>query len=133
MSGIAAVALDNLEAGKEPETLRLYVVCSAPGNTEFLRTTLERAVPKIDTETYELWSGNHGGNMAFQLKINAAGEYAGRIYTRDGRVSRQSSFTKDGELSIILEETVGNPPNELATPFQLILRTAEGNKIEKNN
>ena len=125
MSGIAAVALDNLEVSKEPETLRLYVVCSAPGKTEFLRTNVERAVPKIDTATYELWSGNHGGNMAFQLKINAAGEYAGRIYTRDGRVSRQSSFTRDGELSIILDETIGNPPNETPTPFQLILRTAE--------
>ena len=126
MSGIAAVALDNLEVGKEPETLRLYVVCSAPGNTEFLRATVERAIPKIDTETYELWSGNHGGNMAFQLKINAAGEYAGRIYTRNGRVSRQSSFTKEGELSVILEETIGTPPNETPLPFQLILRMAEG-------
>lgn len=81
MSGIAAVALDNLEVTKELETLKLYVVCSAPGKAEFLRGTVERAIPKIDTATYELWSGKHGGNMAFQLKINAAGEYAGRIYT----------------------------------------------------
>ncbi len=66
---------------KIPNSLRIHVVCSAPGNAEFLRAIVERAVPRIDTATYELWSGNHGGNMAFQLKINSAGEYAGRIYT----------------------------------------------------
>ena len=136
MSGIAAVAFDNLEISKELETLRLYVVCSAPGNAEFLRTRVERAIPKIDTATYELWSGNHGGNMAFQLIINSQGEYAGRIYTRNGRVSRQSSFTKDGELSIILDETSGLAPNETATPFQLVLRTlnnTESNESTENN
>jgi len=75
-------------------------------------------------------SGNRGSKLAFQFKINAAGERAFRICTRIGRVSRESFFTKYEELSIIFEETSGRPPNPSTPPFQLIIRLAETDKLK---